>query len=128
MPLHGGIDSSGTIVDPATAEAQASQLAELQAIAGATAALAGSAYVLVDQPTPETVYALGLAAFPAILLGGFDSIIGALVGSLGLAFIQNLATYHLNGKWEDVVTYSLLLAVLLVRPQGLFGSEELTRL
>lgn len=97
-------------------------------LAGATAALAGAAYVLTDQPAPETVYALGLAAFPAILLGGFDSIVGAIVGSLILALIQNIAIYNFSGQWEDVASYGVLLIVLLLRPQGLFGSSEVTRL
>jgi branched-chain amino acid transport system permease protein len=97
-------------------------------IAGATAALSGSAYTLVNQPTPDTLYALGLAAFPAILLGGLDSLTGAIVGSLVLALAQNVTIYNVSGAWEDVVSYGLLLIVLLLRPQGLFGSPEVRRL
>lgn len=46
------------------------------ALAAASAAIAGLAFLFTAQPAPSDVYALGLAAFPAILLGGFDSILG----------------------------------------------------
>jgi branched-chain amino acid transport system permease protein len=97
------------------------------AVSAATAAVGGVAFLLTSQPSPDSVYSLGLVVFPAILLGGLDSIVGALVGGMLLALVQNVVTTYVSGTWVDVVSYGLLLAVLLIRPQGLFGSTEVSR-
>lgn len=97
------------------------------ALAAASAAIAGIAFLFSSQPAPSDVYALGLAAFPAILLGGFDSIVGALVGGIVLAFVQVVVVTYAGGEWENVASYGLLLLVMLVRPQGIFGSAEVSR-
>ena len=97
------------------------------ALAAAAAAIAGISFLFSSQPAPTDVYALGLAAFPAILLGGFDSIVGALVGGVGLAFVQVVVVTYAGGEWQDVASYGLLLLVMLVRPQGIFGSAEVSR-
>ena len=65
--------------------------------------------------------ALGLKAFPAAVLGGFGSIPGALVGGLIIGVIETLAGFYLPQGWKDVTPYIVLLIVLLIRPQGLFG-------
>jgi branched-chain amino acid transport system permease protein len=98
------------------------------AVAGITAALAGIAFTLPNQPPPDSTYSLGLLAFPAILLGGFDSIIGALVGGLLIALVENAAVTYIGGQWQEVVSYGVLLVVLFIRPQGLFGKAEVNRL
>jgi len=98
------------------------------AIAGLTAALAGIVYLVGTQPDPGSIYALGLAAFPAILLGGFDSIPGTLVGGIIIGLVQATVAVYVGGAWQDVVAYGVLLAVLLLRPQGMFGSPQVARL
>lgn len=97
------------------------------AAAAGTAAVAGVAFLLTTQPAPTGVYALGLTAFPAILLGGFDSIGGAVAGGFGLALVQAIVVTKAGGDWQDIASYGLLLAVLAIRPQGLFGSAEASR-
>lgn len=97
------------------------------ALAASSAAVAGLAFLFTAQPAPSDVYALGLAAFPAILLGGFDSILGALIGGVILAFTQAMVVTYAGGEWQDVASYGLLLLVMLVRPQGIFGSAEVSR-
>jgi branched-chain amino acid transport system permease protein len=97
------------------------------AVAAATGAVGGVAFLVTSQPAPDSVYSLGLVVFPAILLGGLDSVAGALVGGILLAFVQNVVSTYVNGTWVDVVSYGLLLVVLLIRPQGLFGSAEVSR-
>jgi branched-chain amino acid transport system permease protein len=74
------------------------------------------------------VFSLGLAAFPAILLGGLDSIAGSLVGGLLIGLGQAAIGVYLGGSWQDVVAYAALLVVLLVRPQGIFGDARVARL
>jgi branched-chain amino acid transport system permease protein len=93
-----------------------------------TAGLAGVVYLLGTQPDPGSVFSLGLAAFPAILLGGLDSIVGALVGGLLIGLGQAAIGVYLGGNWQDVVAYAVLLVVLLVRPQGIFGDARVARL
>jgi branched-chain amino acid transport system permease protein len=70
---------------------------------------------------------LALAAFPVILLGGLDSIEGAVVGGIIIGVIQGFVATYLGGEYQDVVTYGLLLIVLLVYPQGLFGTRSVAR-
>jgi branched-chain amino acid transport system permease protein len=97
-------------------------------IAGVTAAAAGVAFTLAGQPTADDVFSLGLVAFPAIILGGLDSIAGALVGGLLIAAVQQFTINYVGGQYEDLVTYGVLLVVLIVRPSGLFGRAEASRL
>ncbi len=64
---------------------------------------------------------IGLKAFPAAVLGGFGSIPGAIVGGLIIGIVEELAGFYMAEGFKDVAAYVVLLAVLLVRPQGLFG-------
>lgn len=98
------------------------------ALAGATAALAGVAFSLRSSVDPVGVSNVGLFAFPAIILGGLDSVAGALVGGLLLAGIQNTVQVVVGSGWVDIVSFSLMLAFLLFRPSGLFGKAEVVRL
>ena len=98
------------------------------AVAAATGALAGVVFLIGSQPDPETVYSLGLAAFPAILLGGIDSIGGCLIGGLLIALVQSAIATWWGGQYQDVAAYVALLLLLLVRPQGLFGRIDARRL
>jgi len=95
--------------------------------AGVLAAIAGLAYgsTIVVDPSLATI---ALAAFPAILLGGLDSFEGAVVGGLIIGLVQGLTATYLGSSYTQVVTYALLLVVLLVLPDGLFGSKVVTRL
>jgi branched-chain amino acid transport system permease protein len=98
------------------------------------AAVAG--IFLVGAPTPGVTPAVGataLRAFPAAILGGLDSTGGALVGGLVVGITETLASGYqdqlsvLGRGFGAVVPYIVMLAVLLVRPSGLFGTRELTR-
>ncbi len=63
---------------------------------------------------------IGLKAFPAAVLGGFGSIPGAVVGGLIIGIVESLSGFYLPEGFKDVAAYVVLLAVLVVRPQGLF--------
>lgn len=97
-------------------------------IASFCAGVAGVVYSMRLSADPAGMHALGLLAFPAILLGGIDSVRGVLVGGFVLALAQSGAAYALGGQWSEVVAYALMLAVLLVRPRGFFGSRQAVRL
>lgn len=71
------------------------------------------------------------AAFPAIVLGGLDSIVGAVVGGLIIGLAQSYSALlpweFLGTGFGGVVPYLVMLIVLLVKPHGLFGTEEIRR-
>lgn len=71
-------------------------------------------------------------AFPAIILGGLDSVLGAIVGGFAIGFAESAASTYLTYEWlgngfGGVVPYIVMLLVLLIRPYGLFGTEEIRR-
>jgi branched-chain amino acid transport system permease protein len=88
-----------------------------------SAAVAGFAGVLLAPIAfiHTNVGFLGLKAFPAAVLGGFGSIPGALAGGIMIGVAETLAGFYLPEGFKDVAAYILLLAVLLLRPEGLFG-------
>jgi branched-chain amino acid transport system permease protein len=98
------------------------------AVAAVCAGAAGVAFSLRTALDPIQLQGFGLLAFAAVLLGGLDSIPGALMGGFVMALLQNSAVRAFGGDWSDVTAYVVLLAVLLLRPQGLFGSREVVRL
>jgi branched-chain amino acid transport system permease protein len=65
---------------------------------------------------------IGLKAFAAAVLGGFGSIPGALAGGLVIGLIELFSGAYLPQGFKDVAAYVVLLGVLLVRPQGIFGA------
>ena len=64
---------------------------------------------------------IGLKAFPAAVLGGFGSLPGAVIGGLIIGVAESLAGFYLPEGFKDVAAYIVLLAVLVVKPTGLFG-------
>jgi branched-chain amino acid transport system permease protein len=67
---------------------------------------------------------IGLKAFPAALVGGLDSLVGALLGGLIIAAAEVLLIYYVDPLLSDVVPFLVLLAMLIVRPWGLLGTRE----
>lgn len=96
------------------------------ALAAALAGVAGVAYGTTNIVNNSLVD-VALAAFPAILIGGLDSIEGAVVGGLLVGIAQGFIATYLGTQLIDVLTYSLLLVVLMFYPQGLFGTRVVTR-
>jgi branched-chain amino acid transport system permease protein len=96
------------------------------ALAGLLAALAGVTYGSTNIVNSD-LENVALLAFPAMLLGGLDSIEGAVVGGLIIGVTQGFVATFWGGQYVDVVTYTALLVVLLVRPSGLFGTKQAAR-
>lgn len=104
-------------------------------VAGLLAALA--AIFLVAYPTPGLTNVTGLTAlvaFPAAILGGLDSTAGALVGGIAVGVSATLALGYdaqlspfLGSGFGSIMPFVLMIAVLLWRPSGLFGTKEATR-
>jgi branched-chain amino acid transport system permease protein len=100
------------------------------AMAGVVSALGGivwGAMLGVD----NQLALVGLKVFPVVILGGLDSIIGAVVGGLIVGVVENLAAGYLDpyvgGGTKDFVPYVLMIAVLMIRPEGIFGRRRIER-
>lgn len=76
----------------------------------------------------STMGAFGLSVLVVVIVGGLDSVAGALVGGLLVGLIEAWAGAYLGGEYKPVATFSLLVLILLVRPYGLFGTHEIERL
>ncbi|MFC8096727.1 branched-chain amino acid ABC transporter permease [Streptomyces sp. NPDC057301] len=133
-----GLSMRSAAADPEAAALMGIRLERVRLIAwcvaGALAALA--AVFLAAFPAPgldRTTSQIALSAFPAAILGGMDSAVGALIGSLVVGLTAAMAAGYQNelsvlgAGFSDVAPYLVMVLVLLVRPTGLFGSKELTR-
>ena len=66
---------------------------------------------------------IGLKAFPAAVVGGFGSLPGAIVGGLVIGTVESLAGFYLPEGIKDVAAYVVVLVMLMVKPNGLFGEK-----
>jgi branched-chain amino acid transport system permease protein len=97
------------------------------AISAAMAALCG--IVLAARMGLEiTISVVGLKAFPAVIFGGMESILGAMVGGLTVGLLENLAGGFISTWFMEVTPYIVLLLVLIIKPQGLFGEKRIERI
>ncbi|MFZ1813381.1 MAG: branched-chain amino acid ABC transporter permease [Rhizobiaceae bacterium] len=93
-------------------------------VGGGLAALAGVLYGLTNQIGPMIGRDLVLPVFAATIVGGLGSIYGALLGGFMVGMAANLALTVLPSGYSPSVPFLIILAVLLVRPHGLFGEER----
>jgi branched-chain amino acid transport system permease protein len=74
---------------------------------------------------------LGLKVFPVVILGGLDSIMGAIVGGVLIGVLENLSGGYLDpvfgGGVKEVAPFVVLVLILMLRPYGLFGKVEIER-
>ena len=96
------------------------------ALGAATAGVAGLMLAPISFVQVNMGY-VGLKAFPAAVLGGFGSIPGAIVGGVIIGVVESMAVLYLPEGLNNVAAYVLLLVVLMVRPQGLFGIQAKRR-
>lgn len=66
---------------------------------------------------------IGLKAFPAAVVGGFGSLPGAIVGGLVIGIVESLSGFYLPDGFKDVAAYVVVLVMLMVKPNGLFGEK-----
>ena len=93
------------------------------ALSTLTGSIAGM-LISLDSGLDQTMVIIGLKAFSPALVGGLDSLIGALVGSVIVAGAEVLAIHYIDPLLSDVVPFLVLIAMLVVRPWGLFGTRE----
>jgi branched-chain amino acid transport system permease protein len=93
------------------------------AIGAALAAVAGGLYGII-YPFDYQVGALPtIIAFAIIIMGGLGSIKGAIIGGLLYGITEQMATLFLGGTWGSAVAFTLLIVVLIIRPNGIFGEK-----
>jgi branched-chain amino acid transport system permease protein len=102
------------------------------AAAGLTAAAAGLVVGTISGLNLDGLVHIGLKVFPVVILGGLDSIPGAVVAGILIGVLENLAAGYLDayvpgGGTRDVFPFLVLLLVLWFKPHGLFGTEEIER-
>jgi len=72
---------------------------------------------------------VGLKIFPVVILGGFDSIGGAVLGGFIIGVLENLAGGYLDpyfsGVVKEVASFVLMVVILLIKPYGLFGKQDI---
>ena len=100
------------------------------AMAGVVSALGGvvwGAMLGVD----NQLALVGLKVFPVVILGGLDSIVGAVIGGLIVGIVENFAAGYLDpyvgGGTKDFAPYVLMILVLMIRPEGMFGRRRIER-
>ena len=102
------------------------------AIAGVLAAVGGLFLAGFPSSPNPSLGDTALRAFPAIILGGLDSPIGAVVGGIVIGLVEVLTSGYapswLGANFSDIAPYVLMILVLLVRPYGLFGTKPVERL
>src|SRR4051794_14123049 len=91
------------------------------ALAGAAAVIFGLYYGLTSYIVG---YVAGLRAFTAAVLGGIGNIPGAVLGGLAIGFVESLTSQFIGNSWSDVVIFSILIIVLVFRPNGLIGMQR----
>jgi branched-chain amino acid transport system permease protein len=102
------------------------------AISAMVSAVAGVVVGVVNGVSPA-LSVFGIKVFPAVILGGLDSIVGAVLGGLIVGVLENMAEFadaqYLNwGNLYTVAPFYVLVVILMIRPYGLFGTRDIERI
>lgn len=104
-------------------------------IAAAVATIGGVFLAIGSYAMDPTLGGAALLAFPAIILGGADSIVGAIVGGIIIGLVQDLTAGYeshvvtfLGAGIHQITPYLVMILVLLIRPYGLFGTRKVERI
>jgi len=126
-----GVAMRAAASDPVTAYLMGIDVRAMQRLtwifAGLVGALAGIVVASMTSLSPA-LGATALGVLAVIILGGLDSISGAIVAGLIVGLLESLTAGYLGGKVRDIVPYLVVLLILLVRPYGLFGTRRIERL
>ncbi len=92
----------------------------------AIASVAGVLFAANFKLAPD-MWFQGMKAFPAVILGGLDSVIGAALGGLVIGVVENLFQGYVGQGLREISGFVVIVVVLMVRPYGLFGSRQIER-
>lgn len=94
-------------------------------IGSALAAIAGiMVSIYYNAVYPTMGYMAGINAFTAAVLGGIGSIPGAMLGGILLGLIENFSGAYISTQYQSVISFSILIIVLLIKPTGILGKKE----
>lgn len=96
-------------------------------LAAVTAGIAGLLIADLTNGVSGDIPGVGLRAFPVIILGGLDSIAGAIVGGFIIGLAETYASGYIDPSLKTVTPYILLLIILMIKPYGLFGQKRIER-
>lgn len=99
------------------------------AIAGIICVMAGTLWTFVSGGGFSLVL-VGLKVFPIVMIGGLDSILGAIIGAMVVGLLESFAAGYIDPMitgFSRVAAYLVLLMILFIRPYGLFGQPEIER-
>jgi len=128
---RGGVALRATASDQAAAYSMGIDVPRVYSLAWTAAAMiAAVAGIVVGAigGISSTMGTFGLSVLVVVIVGGLDSVLGALVGGLLVGLVEAWAGAYLGGEYKMIATFTLLVVVLLVRPYGLFGTHEIERL
>jgi branched-chain amino acid transport system permease protein len=102
------------------------------AISAMVSAMAGVVIGMVNGVSSALSF-FGIKVFPAAILGGLDSIVGAIVGGIVIGLLENLAQFldveFLKlGNLYEIVPFYVLIIILMIKPYGLFGTRDIERI
>lgn len=102
------------------------------AISATVSALAGVILGITNGVSSELAF-IGIKVFPAVIVGGMDSIVGAVVGGLIIGVLENMAEFldveYLRwGNLYTIAPFYVLIILLMIRPYGLFGTKKVERI
>jgi branched-chain amino acid transport system permease protein len=101
-------------------------LTSIWVMASVLAAIAGILLAPIVTLSPE-LGLIGIKGFTVAVLGGFTSLLGAVVGGMMLGIIETLAGIYISTAMKDATTYLLLALFIIVRPHGLFGQRTVKK-
>jgi branched-chain amino acid transport system permease protein len=97
------------------------------AIAFIVAAMSGIILGIINGINVHELSAIGLKVFPVVILGGLDSIGGAILGGVIIGLLETFTGGYISTSLREVIPYIVLILILMVRPYGLFGLVEIER-
>jgi len=97
------------------------------AIAAVVCAMSGIVLGIINGINVHQLSAIGLKVFPVVILGGLDSIGGAIIGGIIIGLLETFTGGYLSTSLREVIPYIVLVFILMVKPYGLFGSVEIER-
>jgi len=97
------------------------------AIAALVAAMSGMVLGIISGANVHELSSIGLKVFPVVILGGLDSIGGAILGGLIIGLIETFTGGYISASLREIIPYIVLVFILMVRPYGLFGLVEIER-
>jgi len=97
------------------------------AIAALVCAMSGIVLGIINGINVHEVSAVGLKVFPVVILGGLDSIGGAILGGLIIGVLETFTGGYISSGLREIIPYIVLIIILMIKPYGLFGLVEIER-